>query len=165
MNEAIKNLESRIAQLDKRSGRSQGTAIIEKLRKDLIEQIPYYEEYGEPGEMEIAFKVMINYTRRQLANLVLEKIRDQLDQIKTKTKKERVILNRLAPDHFDFGWDGTLYQSIRKLDNKMWTKHEVFYLLDRFKTRLDSGRYKNKVEEMTNYFLDEAVKACRELGI
>lgn len=165
----LRNLEMRIARLEKQSGRSQGTTILENLRKSILDDIPYMvDEIGLDDKQEIINRVNIahiNLYRGKLADLVLTKIRAQLDQIEEKTKKERFILNRLAPNHFNFGKDGSVYQDLRLLDNSTWNSLEVFKKLERFKNRVATGRYLHRLEHMTNLFIDEAIEACREIGI
>ena len=150
-------------------GRSQGTAILEKLRKAILDDIPYIEEHiGLDNKQFIIDRInhsFINYHIRILLNLVLKNIITQLDQVEKKTQKERHILNRLAPNHFNFGKDGSMYQDLRSHDNPVWESVEVIRLLERFKNRVATGRYLDRLEELTNYYLDEAIKACRDLGI
>ena len=161
--EIIRNLEMRIARLEKQSGRSQGIAIVEQIRKEIIDEIPYLKE--DQRRLELTLSVQAGRLKGKLIDLVLEKIRNQLFQIEEKTKKERAILNRLAPKHFSFGYSGKMYQEIRPSDSDVWGNHEVFILLDRFIDRVDRGINSDKAEAMTNSLLDEVIKACRDLGI
>ena len=167
--EVIRNLEMRVARIEKSSGRSEGIALLEKLRKSILDDLPYMEDHiGLDDKQEIIDRLKyahIKYHRGMLADLVLTKIRRQLDQIEEKTRKERIILNRLAPNHFNFGKDGSIYQDLRSLDNSTWQSLEVFRKLDRFINRVETGRYLHRIEYMTNLFIDEAIEACRELGI
>jgi hypothetical protein len=165
--EVIRNLEKRIARLEKSSGRSQGSAIIEKVRRYLLDyEIPVFQE-GEEGEEYIKRAMGANIRRleRELITLILGKIETQLNHIEAKTKKERLILNLLAPNHFTFNYEGSMYQEIKNQGHDVWQNHELFIVLERFKDRVGTGRYLHRLEELTNHFLDEAVKACREIGI
>lgn len=161
----LRNLENRIARLEKSSGRSQGITIIENLREYLLEnEIPFFE--GEEDKyIKAAMGAPIRRVMRDLITLVLKKIEVQLNHIEAKTKKERLILDRLAPGHFSFNYEGGMYQEIRNQDHAVWENHELFILLEKFVKQVDTGRYLDRLEEMTNFFLDEAIVACRELGI
>ena len=167
--EVIRNLESRIARLEKQAGRSGGTAILEKLRKSILDDLPYIEKHiGLDDKQEVIGRIKYNhikYHRGMLADLVLTKIRRQLDQIEEKTRKERIILNRLAPNHFNFGKDGSMYQDLRLTDDSTWESLGVFRKLDELMDRVETGRNLHRIEDMTNLFIDEAIEACREIGI
>lgn len=160
----LRNLEIRIARLEKRSGRSQGIAMADQIRKEILDDLPYLKD--NQRHLELTLSVQAGRLKGKLIDLVLEKIRNQLSQIEEKTKKERAILNRLAPNQFSFGYMGKMYQEIRPSDSEVWGKHRVFLLIDDFIEDVDDfGVDPDEAEVMTNELLDEVVKACRELGI
>lgn len=162
--DVLRNLESRIARLEKRSGRSQGIAMADQIRKEILDDLPYLKD--NQRHLELTLSVQAGRLKGKLIDLVLEKIRNQLSQIEEKTKKERAILNRLAPNQFSFGYMGKMYQEIRPSDSEVWGKHRVFLLIDDFIEDVDDfGVDPDEAEVMTNELLDEVVKACRELGI
>lgn len=160
----LRELEMRIARLEKRSGRSQGIAMADQIRKEILDDLPYLKD--NQRHLELTLSVQAGRLKGKLIDLVLEKIRNQLSQIEEKTKKERAILNRLAPNQFSFGYMGKMYQEIRPSDSEVWGKHRVFLLIDDFIEDVDDfGVDPDEAEVMTNELLDEVVKACRELGI
>ena len=164
MKNVIRNLEIRIARLEKQSGRSRGIALVEEIRKEIIDDIPYIKD--NQRHLDLNLSVQVGRLKGKLIDLVLEKIEAQLSQIEEKTKKERAILNRLAPNHFSFGYKGKMFQEIRPTDSEVWGKHRVFLLIDDFIEDVDDfGVDPDEAEAMTNELLDEVVKACRELGI
>ena len=167
MNDAIRKLEARIARLEKRSGRSQGIVSIEKTRKHLLEhEIPRFEQgYEDEEYIKRAIGAIIRGLERSLITIILEKVETQLNHIEDKTKKERMILDRLAPGHFSFNTNGTMYQEIRNQGHSVWDHHEVFVSLGDFINRVDRGKHTDQLKEMTNHFLDEAIEGCRALGI
>ena len=124
-----------------------------------------YKVTQEDKYIKAAMGAPIRRVMRDLITLVLKKIEVQLNHIEAKTKKERLILDRLAPGHFSFNYEGGMYQEIRNQDHAVWENHELFILLEKFVKQVDTGRYLDRLEEMTNFFLDEAIVACRELGI
>ena len=115
MNDAIRSLEMRIARLEKQSGRSQGIVAIEKMRGYLLEhEIPRLEQgYEDEESIKRALGANIRRLERELITIILDKGGTQLNHIEDKTKKERMILDRLAPGHFSFDTNGTMYQEIR----------------------------------------------------
>jgi len=169
--EIIRNIERRTERLEREAGMSQGISMIEEMRKYLLDyEIPILEEKREEGREDekyskLVMVVNIGRLERDLITLILGKIETQLNHIEAKTKKERLILNRLAPNHFTFNFEGSMYQEIRNPDHDVWKNHELFIILERFKNRVETGRYLHKLGEMTNHFFDDAVEACREIGI
>ena len=164
----IRSVISESDDVEKQYGRSQGSAIIEKARRYILdyEILPFRE--GDPLSKEYILTSMSSSIRRlekELITLILKKIETQLNHIEAKTKKERLILNLLVPNHFTFNYEGSMYQEIRNQGHDVWQNHELFIVLERFKDRVGTGRYLHRLEELTNHFLDEAVKACREIGI
>lgn len=164
--EIIRELQARVDGLEKVSSNSQGITVIENLRRYLLEyEIPVFEKDGDEDYIKRAMGANIRGAERQLITLILEKIEVQLEHIEAKTKEERLILDRLAPDHFSFNYEGGMYQEIRNQGHEVWQKHELFRVLGKFVKQVDTGRHLHELRERTNFFLDKAVVACRELGI
>lgn len=170
LKEIIKNIiaESGIERLEESAdnfGRSEGITIIEDIRKYLFEhEIPYFKE-EEESYIKSSMGANIRRAERDLITLILKKIEIQLDHIEDKTKKERLILDRLAPGHFSFNHEGDMYQEIKHPDHPMWKNHTLFRIIAEFKKRVYSGKYLDRLDELTNFYLDKAVEACRDLGI
>ena len=145
-----------------------GIALLNAFNKDVGERMAYLREYypNEPKyQSEDILYVLLRPLLRRLADLVLDKIKCQLDGIAEKTKKERLILNRLAPNHFDFSYDGDQYKEIQNMDHRIWTDNDLFYTANRLEKRLLSGRYADRIESMVGQFVEVGIEDLQRLGI
>lgn len=157
--------EGSIDQFENQYGSSIGIAILDNLRNDILE----YIDSTKASNLENSRVIdpIISYifsAEEKLGNLILEKIRNQLESISEKTRKERLILNRLAPNHFSFDDSGFAYQSLRNLENETWKSHSVFTVLEQFKEEV-KAKSSDILESLVNDFIDQAINSCRDLGI
>lgn len=159
---------------------SRAITILNRLRSDVLKDLQRIESYtiqDNPHLDEESLRKEIRRVKKEwskngvsffvqaeakLKGLILNSIRQHLDVISSKTRKEQLMLKRLLPFNiFDVNKiiDNTGHQAFFN-QGKIG---ELFSLFDDYIERLSQGRVLR--EKQFEKFIHEANKICQELGV
>lgn len=161
MNDRMRNLELRLARLEKRSGRSPAIVRLEKCRDGILETyLNSLTRSGLPADyMNNKAWLRVTMAKEDILNIILAKFNYLLDQIQDKSKIELMVLKRFAPSY--------QFLNISQLNHSghpVWeevSKLPLFRTLDNLREQMD----REFSEETLNRLINKAIKECQLLGI